>query len=170
VLSKLHRLEEALPVSERALAIDEKALGVDHPATAFQLANQAELLNLLGRFSEADGLGRRALAIWEREEGADHPMAAVALTILGRSALGLGNVRDATSTLERAYSIRRNSDPEPANLAETEFLLAQALWSKRTNRPQALTLAVEAKNHYTQLSNDEAAGEVTRWLATHDSY
>ena len=79
-------------------------------------------------------------------------------------------MRDAASTLERAYSIRRNSDPDPANLADTEFLLAQALWSKRTSRQQALTLALDAKNHYGQAANDEAASEVTRWLAKHDSY
>jgi serine/threonine protein kinase/tetratricopeptide (TPR) repeat protein len=170
VLAKLHRIDESLAYGERAVAIDEKALGVDHPSTAVQLSNQADLLNLAGRFSEADGLARRALAIWEREEGADHPNAAFALTTIGRSSLGLGNVRDATSTLERAYSIRRNSDPDPANLAETEFLLAQTLWSKRASRQQALSLAVEAKNHYAQAANDDAAGEVAHWLATHDSY
>jgi tetratricopeptide (TPR) repeat protein len=170
VLAKLHRIDESLAYGERAVAIDEKALGVDHPSTAVQLSNQADLLNLAGRFSEADGLARRALAIWEREEGADHPNAAFALTTIGRSSLGLGNVRDATSTLERAYSIRRNSDPDPANLAETEFLLAQTLWSKRASRQQALSLAVEAKNHYAQAANDDAAGEVAHWLATHDAY
>jgi serine/threonine protein kinase/tetratricopeptide (TPR) repeat protein len=170
VLSKLHRPEEALVYSERALAIDEKTFGVDHPSTALQLSNQADLLNLLGRFSEADGLGRRALAIWEREAGGDSPLVAVALTSIGRSSLGLGNAREAALTLERAYSVRRNSDPERFNLAETEFLLAQALWPKLASRQRAINLAVEAKGHYIRVPDAEAAAEVTRWLAVHDTY
>jgi tetratricopeptide (TPR) repeat protein len=170
VLSKLHRPGEALAYSERALAIDEKALGVDHPSTALQLSNQADLLNLLGRFSEADGLGRRALAIWKREAGEDSPLVAVALTSIGRSSLGLGDAREAIAVLERAYAIRRSSDPEPNNLADTEFLLAQALWPKHAGRPQAINLAVEARAHYVKVPDTEAAAEVTRWLAAHDAY
>ena len=169
MLSKLHRLEEALIQSERAVSIDEKVLGVDHPATAHLLENHADILNLAGRFAEADGLARRALAVWQREIGADDPLVAGALTTIGRSALGLGNTREAISALERAYTIRQTSDPEPTSLAETEFLLAQALWPKRDGREKALTLALDAKGHYAHVLDDEAAGEVARWLATHDS-
>jgi len=167
--AKLNRIDEALVYSERAIAIDERAIGVDHPDTALQLENRADFLNIAGRFSEADGLGRRALAIWQREMGTDHPSTANALTIIGRSSLGIGNFRDAIATLERAYAIRSEFDPQPSRLAETEFLLAQALWSKRPSR-KAIEIALEAKAHYSQASNRKGVVDVTRWLATHDSY
>ena len=169
VLSKLDRIEEALTYSERAVAIDEKMLGIDHPETARQLENRAELLNLAGRFNEAEGLGRRALAIWQREMGADNPAVAGALTIIGRSSLGMGNARDAVTSLERAYSIRRAADPQPSRLAETEFLLAQAMWPKRASRPQAMSIAVDAKKNYDEASNKKGVVDVTHWLASHDS-
>ena len=169
-LSTLKRMDEALNYSERAVAIDEKIVGVDHPDTALQLENRAEFLNAAGRFNEADGLARRALSIWQREMGPDDPLSATALTIVGRSSLAIGNIREATANLERAYAIRRRSDSDPSRLAETGFLLAQALWQKRMTRQQAITLAIEAKTNYAQVPNDEAAAEVSRWLAAHDSY
>ena len=154
----------------RSLAIDEKILGVDHPETALQLENRAELLNSAGRFSEADGLGRRALAIWQREIGPEHPAVASALTIIGRSSLGMGNAREAITTLDRAYSIRQSLDPEPSRVAETGFLLAQAMWSKRASRQDAMTIALEAKKNYAEASNSQGVAEVTHWLASHDTY
>ncbi len=169
-MAKLNRIDEALAFSERAVRIDEKNLGPDHPDTALQLENRADLLNVAGQFSEAAAFAHRALSVWERELGPDHPYTANALTILGRSCLGLVNVRDAVSTLERAYAIRQRFDPEPSRLAETEFLLAQALWQKRANRHHALTLAVEAKKNYTEVSNDAAVADVTRWLQEHDAF
>jgi len=169
-LSRMNRLDEALRISERALAIEEKMLGLDHPETGRQLENRAELLNLAGRFGEADGLGRRALVIWQREMGADAPEVATALTSIGRSSLGLGNAREASASLERAYAIRQHVDPEPSRLAETAFLLAQAIWEKRGSRQEALKLAIEAKNQYASAPDTEGVAKVVRWLGTHDVY
>ena len=169
-LSKLGRTDEALMSSERSLAIDEKILGVDHPETGRQLENRAELLNSAGRFAEAYGLGRRALAIWQREIGPETPAVASVLTIIGRSSLGLGDAREAITTLNRAYSLRRSLDPEPSRLADTGFLLAQAMWSKRANHQDAVTIALDAKKSYAEASNAQGVAEVARWLASHDVY
>jgi serine/threonine protein kinase/tetratricopeptide (TPR) repeat protein len=170
VLSKMGRIEEALTYSERSLAVDEKMLGIDHPETARQLENRAELLNTAGRFAEADGLGRRALAIWQREMGAENPETASVLTIIGKSSLGMGNTREALASLERAYLICRSADPEPSRLAETGFLLAQAMWSRRATRQDAMNIALDAKRNYAQASNQRGVMDVDHWLATHDSY
>ena len=40
------------------------------------------------------------------------------------------------------------AEKDPARRAETAFLLAQALWHSRPERPKALTLAIEAKRDF----------------------
>jgi hypothetical protein len=110
------------------------------------------------------------MSIWEREMGADDPSVANALTTIGRSSLGMENVREAIANLQRAFAIYKRSDPQPSQLAETTFLLAQAMWQKRSGHREAVSFALEAKKNYSEARDDSQVAEVTRWLETHDVY
>jgi serine/threonine-protein kinase len=47
-----------------------------------------------------------------------------------------------------------------------QFPLARALWeSRRTERPRALTLATEARDHWQQVGQSSKQAHISQWLA-----
>ena len=167
-LSRLNRVPEALQVAERALRIDEKSLGADHPEVAKALITVAEQLVLARQFAEAEQMGRRATQILERELGLNDPYVACGLSVVARSLLETGRIVEARPLLERAYSIREQADKDPERRGEAAFLLAQALWHRRADRPKALTLAFEAKESYASGNDKHAQAGIEQWLQEHD--
>ena len=169
VLAKMGRVDEALELSERGVGIKEKALGADHPDVARELINRAEQLIMAKRFAEAELIARRALPTLERELGAGDPVLAGTLSVLGRSLLEQHKTHEARPLLERAYAIRTQAEKDPTRRAETAFLLAQAVWHNRAERPKALALAIEAKRDYATSTDKAALSDVERWLHDHDA-
>ncbi|HVS02444.1 MAG TPA: tetratricopeptide repeat protein, partial [Thermoanaerobaculia bacterium] len=168
VLRLVGRPAEAVPLFERALAVWSAALGEDHPWVAEALDGRGAALRDLGRYSAAAADHRRALALREARFGTSHPRLAYSLTGLGRALLGVGAAAAARPHLERALALRSDAEADPAEIAESRFALAAALWESGDRR-QARALARAAHETYSALGAGGArqAAEVADWLAAH---
>jgi eukaryotic-like serine/threonine-protein kinase len=156
------RLNDAFQTDAAAIAHFERVLGRDHPRVAMTANNQGEVLNLLGRYREAELSYRRAARIW-RESGADPVFMGWALTGLGRALLGQALFGAAIAPLDEALKIRLQKQAPPAQLAETRFALARALWSDPAQQPRALALATAARGDAA--GDPKAVAEIQGWLA-----
>ena len=138
-------------------------LGSEHPRVALVSNNEGEVLNLLGRYRRPRWLTRRAAKL-DRQSGVDTDVLAWALTGLGRALLGQKRTAAAVAPLEEALAIRIEKHAPPAQLAETRFALARALWSRPAEQAEGRWLwASRARG---ECGDDEkAAGEIDAWLA-----
>jgi tetratricopeptide (TPR) repeat protein len=161
-LERSGRLEDALTMDRRAIAHFERVVGPSHPQTAFALNNLGEVLNTLRAFDEAETAYERALTIF-RNSGSDKYLLAWVLTGIGRARVGMKRPESAVRPLEEALAIREQTNA-PAQLAETRFNLARALWHDpdRRDRARALALAARADAQKTP----DALAEIDTWLAT----
>jgi eukaryotic-like serine/threonine-protein kinase len=169
VLGRQGRLEDALSHFQRALAIWEQALGPHHPDVASSLDSIGTVLLDQGELEDALTHFQRALAIWEQALGPHHSDVAYPLVGLAEVALAKHDPEDARAHAERAVAVREAGETSPELLAEARFVLAQALWSDRSQRARAHTLAEQARDAYTELGEGEAEhlAEVQTWLAEH---
>jgi tetratricopeptide (TPR) repeat protein len=158
------RLEEARAVFQELLASTEHELGAEHPKLTFPLDNLGEILNRLGRHAEAGAAFERALAIWRRS-GADPFYISYGLTGLGLAQLGEGHAREAIGPLTEALAIRAEKKAGSAEMGETRFALARALWSKPESRARALALARDAREDYARGADaTNPAPDIAAWL------
>jgi hypothetical protein len=117
---------------------------------------------LLGRFGAAEAAYARAVSIM-RKSGTDPIIVGWALTGLGRARVGEGRSEAALAPLEEAFAIREQRKAPAAQLGETRFDLARALWARPAERSRALALAASAR---VDLSGDaRTLAEVDAWLA-----
>ena len=128
-LHAMGRTEEALEITTRACRSFAVAYGPGSDVEALCLNNRGEYLLDLGRARDALSVFDSSLSRWEADLGADHRYLAFPLTGLGRAQLALGRPREASSFLERALRIREANETDPSLKAETQFALAQVLWS-----------------------------------------
>jgi tetratricopeptide (TPR) repeat protein/tRNA A-37 threonylcarbamoyl transferase component Bud32 len=160
------KLAEARDYYERALAIREKLQGPDHPEVAALLVGVAKVAYEDGDYAASRSYDERALAIWERTVGRDHPHASFSLMGLARVAIAEGSPAGAVAHLERALAIRSANELDPNMIAETQFLLARALWDAKGDRKRARELAESARTTWAKdaawSSNVELVDE---WLA-----
>ena len=157
VLADLGRHEEARQRQERALAVLEKALGPKHPVLSIPLTLLGRALTHLGRYEEAQRQLDRALALQEQPQ--EHAGLVEPLTGLGLLQLARGRSAAAVPLLERALRLA----PEQAG-TEVRFVLAQALWESKQDRPRALGLATGAREEWRRRGHTSRVAEVTRWL------
>jgi eukaryotic-like serine/threonine-protein kinase len=156
------RLDEALQTDAQARAHFERVLGRDHPRVGIVCNNEGEVLNLLGRHTEAQAAYQRSADIL-RQSGVDNTMLAWPLTGLGRALLGQKKPVAAVAPLEEALAVRLEKHVSPAQLGETRFALARALWSGNGDRRRAVTLAASARRDRGGDTNSIA--EIDAWLA-----
>jgi tetratricopeptide (TPR) repeat protein len=156
-------LEEALQTDIQARTHFERVLGSEHPRVALVSNNEGEVLNLLGRHLEAEVAYERAVKLY-RQSGVEADVLAWPLTGLGRARLGLKHPAAAVAPLEEALAIRVDKHAPPAQLAETRFALARALWSRPSDKPRALALGESAR---ADLGGDaKDAAEIDAWLTS----
>jgi tetratricopeptide (TPR) repeat protein len=166
-LSAMGRGPDAWEINERALRILRLSLGASHPNVANQLNNKGEILVALKRLPEALAAYSEAESIFEREFGQSDSTVAYALTGMGSTLVRMERPREAISLLNQALAIREQHDPDPARLAETEFALAQALWSARIDEEKATDLARRALKRYTQAPlSRQHRSDIEAWLGT----
>ncbi|WP_051256208.1 serine/threonine-protein kinase [Cystobacter fuscus] len=159
VLADLGRNEEAKARLERALAVLEKALGPQHPMLSIPRTLLGRALTRLGRYEEAQPQLDRALALQQQPQ--EHAGLAEPLTGLGLLQLARGKPAAAVPLLERALRLA----PEEA-ATETRFVLAQALWESKQERPRALELATRSQKDWQRRGNAPRLTEVSQWLAS----
>jgi serine/threonine-protein kinase len=157
------RYEEARQKYERALTLREKALGPGHAHVASSLNELSSVLTALKRYEEAGRMSARARALQEKALGPRHPELADSLLREGRLLLARGRPAEAVPLLEQALEIS-----SPQLRARIQFSLAQALWALGQERPRALELATQAREHWQALGHPTVA-EASRWLTAHAS-
>ena len=135
----------ALARNQEAGEMYRRVYGTGSPALAINLSNRGEYLVALDRVPEALVAFQDALARWESVLGPRHAFVAYALTGIGVAHWRLGRAEQAIPPLERALAIREASEPDPAQVAETRFALARALWDAGRERARALQLAAAAR-------------------------
>jgi tetratricopeptide (TPR) repeat protein len=167
VLLRLDRVAEAERHHARAVEISRRTLAPGHPLIATAVHTHGQVLARLGRRDEALAAFAEALAAWESTLGPDHPQLAHALTGAGLVHLEAGDPLAAVAGLERAHTLRSAAQSSDATLlAETDFALAQALFSDASARRRALELARTAAAAYDAggPAHAAAAGIVHAWL------
>ena len=166
--------EAALVLCERALAIKEDVLGPENPRVASTLINLGRLHEAMGRYDEATQAFERALAIWEGSIGLDHPRVAYGLDGLAQVALAERRFSDAAGFATRAVELRTGGDVSPEVLAESQLLLARALWPERGRRgdsvtpeqSRAIALAETARGVWAAANGKaDELGMIDEWLA-----
>ncbi len=152
--SELGRVDEARMYLQQSLDMLVAKFGSDHPAVAAVTGNLGELAADHGDYAEAMTLCKRSLAIYEATLGKGHPDTAYALTCLGRAHIGAGAPAAALPPLRKALALRETNPGDPADLAETQFALARALWVTKTDRRRAVELATASRAAYAAGGKD----------------
>ena len=175
-LLHLNRLVEAQRAFQHTFDIREKADDSDGWRRSEARYFLGVALARQGRLAEALKLNLEGLEIGERDRNRKEARVAYNLHAIGVILHSMGKSNDAIPYLERALSVRQNMRPEDlqANLnrlAETQFVLAQALWSVARGRGPALaravTLARQAQANYSDWGNrpENDLSTVTAWLS-----
>jgi eukaryotic-like serine/threonine-protein kinase len=152
---------QALSHAEAALRVREATLGPEHPAVADALDEQGECLLALKRYEDAGKAFSKALAIKREKLGQDHPDLSYSYDGLGKVALEQGKFAEAVIALRQAVAYE---DAEPEALAESGFLLAQALWGSGKELQAARTEALRARERYAKLQKPKQVAEIDAWL------
>ena len=152
---------QGLSHAEAALRVREATLGPDHPAVADALDEQGECLLALKRYEDAGKSFSKALAIKSEKLGKDHPDLSYSYDGLGKVALEQGKFTEAVTALRQAVSYE---DAEPEALAESGFLLAQALWGVGKELQAARAEALRARERYEKLRKPKHVAEIDAWL------
>ncbi len=160
-LRKLGRYDEAKANLEAALKIERKLHGPASPRIAASIFGLAQVLMAQDRASDALATYRESLEMWSQTLGAEDPRCAYALHGIGRAELALGHRAEAIEALERGLALREVSkDVSRADLAETRFLLAEALGHAD---PRARELAAKARVAFVEEGAQSDIAAVDRW-------
>lgn len=164
VLAEQGRYEEARHSYERVLALMEKTLGPEHPQYIGTLSNLGELLARMGHHAEARQTLERAQALQDKVLGPKHPTSNALLYTLGKVLHQQQLYAEAWPKLERALAVAKGD-----RLAALQFELARHVWSAPQDRPRALRLARQARDHWQKTGHAVRLEEVSKWLASPSS-
>jgi serine/threonine protein kinase/tetratricopeptide (TPR) repeat protein len=180
LLVKQGRPEEALPYHGRALLIREQALGREHPLVAESVTNLGIALHAQGKPEEAIAHHRRAVAILDKALGPEHEEVATPLVELAAAYLERKRPAEALAAAERAMALRSGTEGvAPAELAETQFVLARALIAAgkaggkagSKDRQRAIELARQSRDTFRTLppaAVTQALDAVDAWLRKYE--
>jgi tetratricopeptide (TPR) repeat protein len=158
--------DEAESVLRRALTIQEEGRGRDHPQVAYPLLGLGRLYRLQGRPEHAILHLQRAIDVWTKELGPRHPKLSWVMHSLGEAQLALGRTEAAIISLEQATKLHDESVADPLDLADIQFALARAEWTRDQGRARALAKqALDAYQDSPFGSEQHAAVRV--WLHAH---
>ena len=142
--------------------------GPDHPQVAISLLNLSSLEKQAGDFQAALDASRRAGEILTAAFGTDHPLYAYAANNTGVFLMETDQAAQGVVHLEKALTIRLETEADPVLVAVTRFNLGRARWEAGL-RERGRRDVVEAERELV------AAGELAEedliatreWLAEH---
>jgi len=167
VLRQQGELDAAVAMHRKALAAWRTAVGEDHPDVGVSLMHIGYTLAAKEDWAEAGKVFDEAEAVLRRGIGDDHPQLIYVANSRAAMLLELGRPADAIPIVERALTLDAVEQVDPTLVAETQFILAQALWHAERDRPRAMDLANKARDAYAAGSEMWAAEleEIETWLA-----
>ncbi|HYO59529.1 tetratricopeptide repeat protein [Archangium sp.] len=155
----------------RAQRLLEKENGPDSVVTTGVLRDLALVDLATGAPRSALAHCQRILKLDEQAQGAENPDVALDLACLAEAHLDLGAPEQAVPLLERARRIHERAPSDGLDAARASFLLARALWERRTpqERARATALAAEAWDKFESLGTRARLEqrEVAAWRARH---
>jgi tetratricopeptide (TPR) repeat protein len=167
ILAKLGRLDEARQTLERTLEMQLKTLGRDHVDTAYTENVLAWIAREQGRWADALAGYQRSLAILDKAIGPEHLDHASDWNGIGRVYLASQRAGLAIAPIEHALALRTKFQGPADELAETQFLLAHALWDGGGDRRRARALATTARATFAKAGRTHDVADADAWLATH---
>ncbi|MEM6993592.1 MAG: serine/threonine-protein kinase [Myxococcota bacterium] len=167
VLRQQDKLAEAEQEHRRALAVWRKALGDDHPDVAVSMMHVGYTLAAQEKWAEALELFRQADATLRSAVGEEHPQRIYAANSRATMLLMLDRPEEARPVAEWALSLDSTRQVDPTLVAETQFILAQALWSSEADPDRAVKLATQARTTYANASSVWASdlAKIDTWLS-----
>jgi tetratricopeptide (TPR) repeat protein/predicted Ser/Thr protein kinase len=167
-LLNLRRLAEAEPYLVEAQQVIVRARGPEDEALGEVYDVLGDLRLAQKRAGDAVQAFERARAIKVARLGADNLALAPSLRGIGRAWLELRNPERARAPLESALELESSAKAAEEDRALSSYLLAQALWDTRHDRPRARQLAAEAMAIYARYPADQdEAARARTWLAGH---
>jgi serine/threonine protein kinase len=164
-LHELGRDADAEPISARAAQTLEQVLGPESAQLAVALYDHGEVVLSLGRLADARRDFDRAISIW-RKAGADPFFIACGQLDQARLELAEKRPAEARRLVEGGLDTIAKQDATMGALAR--FVLAEALWSERRERPRAETLARQARTTLVAVNAPaHKVAEVDTWLGAH---
>ncbi len=168
ILTELGQREEAVREGERAVAMMRASLGAVHGRVTVLVMNVADIYASAGDWHRAYGeLAAIAPAV-QAAFGEDSPLTGMHLLRLGRAALELDRVGEATQRLERAVELLAGGEVAPHELSIAQYELARAL-ARAGDTARALALADAAEAALLAIGDRtalSAAHELQAWRAT----
>ncbi len=164
------KYERAIEISARVIEMRRRVLGPRSPKIAASLNNQAISLLALGRLDEALERYREALSLYDENFPEGHPDAAMMLTGIGEVLLRKGEADASITPLERAFALA-GQGVNPYAAAESQFLLARALWeapvARDRKRARMLALQSEATLRAAPEHERKHLEGIETWLREH---
>lgn len=166
-----NHLDDAVALGREALSNALQAFGPNHVNVGVAHNVLGAALVTQGQYSESIAHLESAISNIEASHGEDYADLAEPLRFLGRANLGLRRPKVAMGVLERSLRLSALGPTAPADVAETQLLLAQALWESGTNRSKARDLARQAMIPASPLRarHQQVIDDAARWLTSHPS-
>ncbi|WP_147449090.1 serine/threonine-protein kinase, partial [Corallococcus terminator] len=156
----------AVEFAERALRMARAKLPVGHADFAFYESTLAHALSAREQWAQAQRLFESAARTEQAAEAPDSETLADILTGLALTQVGQGRAAEAEEAARRALALRSAHGADSADVGETRFVLARALWLTGQHRA-ALDEARGAAADYGRSTRrrDLDVADVASWLA-----
>ena len=166
VLRQQGELDAAVQMHRQALAAWRAAVGDDHPDVGVSLMHVGYTLAAKEDWAEAAKVFDEAEQVIRRAVGDDHPQLIYVANSRATMLLQLDRATDAIPIVENALTLDAVQQVDPTLVAETQFILAQALWLADRDRPRALSLARKARDAYAAGPEIWASDlkEIEKWI------
>ncbi|MCP3137759.1 serine/threonine-protein kinase [Pyxidicoccus xibeiensis] len=157
---------QALEYAERALRMARAKLPEGHVDFTYYESVLAHALSARGRWAEAQRLFESAARMKQAAAASGGGSLPDILTGLARTQVEQGQGAAAEQSARRALGLWGTQGADPADVAETRFVLARALWLNG-QRSAALDEARGAVTDYgrSRQRHDLAAADVAKWLS-----
>ena len=165
--TQMGKLPEAREVMSRSLSAIASVYGSDHPRMAIGLGNYGFLQLKLEDPKGALASFEKSREIFEAKTGKNQPYVAFTLIGAGQALIRLKREADAVPKLERALAIGTAAHIAPAQLAETHYYLAVALYANPATRKRARAEATAALALYEKARSKHDADVTRKWLRKH---
>ncbi|MBX7079534.1 MAG: protein kinase [Nannocystaceae bacterium] len=168
ILAEMGEREEAVREADRAVAMLRAALGPTHARVAMMVLNMADIHADADDWHIAYGELAAIGPAFEASFGEDSLAAGMHAARLGRAALALDRIDEATQQLDRAVALLAGGGTAPHELAVAQFELARAL-GRAGDFARALALADTAEAALLAIGDRTAlavARDVQVWRAT----
>lgn len=148
VFRKQGKLEQAVAQHREALAVWRRALGDEHPDVAVSLMHVGYTLAATEAWQDALDVFDEASVVFQKSVGDDHPQLIYVANSRANMLLLLERPQEAGPIVEHALALKSAQQADPTLIAETQFILAQALWLADADRVRAVQLATQARKSY----------------------